>query len=74
MDTPLAKLALALAGGVARGDPDADALVVEGFNSVEEAARAHAYLSGFLLEMLAHARREPVLATLDFVRSKLDNA
>ena len=72
MDRPPVKIALALAEGVARGDSDADGLLVAGFDSVEEAARAHAYLAGFLLELLARSRSEDVTATVGYVRTKLN--
>jgi hypothetical protein len=61
------KVALALAEGMARGDSDADALLVTGFNSLDEAARAHAYLSGFLLQLLADARSEDIMVTVAYV-------
>lgn len=73
MDRPPVKVALGLAEGVARGDSDADALLVVGFDSLEQAARAHAYLSGFLLELLAHHRSENIVATMKYVRSVLDS-
>ena len=73
MDRPPVKVALGLAEGVARGDADADALLLDGFDSVEQAARAHAYLSGFLLELLAHHRSEDIVATVTYVRSMLDS-
>jgi hypothetical protein len=73
MDRPPVTVALALAEGVVRGDTDADALLIAGFDSVEEAARAHAYLSGFVLELLADCRSEDITATVKYVRSKLDS-
>ncbi len=73
VDRPAVKVALGLAEGVARGDTDADALLITGFDSVEQAVRAHAYLSGYLLALLAHHRSEDVLATVDYVRSKLES-
>jgi hypothetical protein len=69
MDLRLAEMALGLAAGVARGDEAADSLVVGGFESVQEAARAHAYLSGFLLVLLAEARNEQIVTTVPYVRS-----
>lgn len=72
MDRPPVKVALGLAEGVARGDTDADALLVAGFDSAEQAALAHAYLSGFLLQLLAHHRSEDIVATVKYVRSHLD--
>lgn len=73
MDRPSVKVALSLAEGLARGDTDADPLLVTGFDSVEQAARAHAYLSGFLLQLLAHHRSEDIVATVNYVRSKVDS-
>ena len=67
-----AKGALALAQGVANGATEVDPLLVEGFNSVGDAARAHAYLAGFVLQLLADVRHEPVSDTVGYVRSKLD--
>ncbi len=69
MDRRLAEVALGLAAGIARGDEAADSLVEGGFESVEEAARAHAYLSGFLLILLAKARNEEVQSTVPYVQS-----
>jgi hypothetical protein len=71
VDRPPIRVALALAEGVARGDSDADALLVTGFNSLEEAARAHAYLSGFVLQLLADARSEDLMVTVAYVGFKL---
>jgi hypothetical protein len=73
MDRPPVKVALGLAEGVARGDTDAEALLVAGFNSVDEAARAHAYLTGFLLQLLAHTRSEDLRSTVRYVRAMLDS-
>jgi hypothetical protein len=71
MDIRLAEMALGLAAGVARGDEAAESLVVDGFDSVEDAVRAHAYLSGFLLVLLAKARNEDVNATVPYIESIL---
>lgn len=68
VERQLAELALALVEGVARGDHDADALITTGFDSVETAARAHAYLSGFLLQLLADRRSETPQETAAYVR------
>jgi hypothetical protein len=69
MDIRLAEVALGLAAGVARGDEAAESLVVDGFDSVEKAVQAHAYLSGFLLVLLAKARDEEVDATVPYIQS-----
>ena len=71
MDRRLAEIALGLAAGVARGDETAESLLVDGFDSVEQAAEAHAYLSGFLLVLLAKARNQEVTATVPYVHSML---
>jgi hypothetical protein len=71
MDLRLAGVALGLAAGVARGDEAAESLVVGGFESVDEAARAHAYLAGFLLVLLAKARNEEITTTVPYVESML---
>jgi hypothetical protein len=71
MDRRLAEVALGLAAGVARGDETAESLLVDGFDSVEQAAEAHAYLRGFLLVLLAKARNEEVTATVPYVDSML---
>jgi hypothetical protein len=59
-DRRLARVALSLVEGMVRGDPSTDPLLVEAFTGLEEAARAHAYLCGFLLQLLAHERGESV--------------
>lgn len=71
MDQPRVLLALALAEGVARGDHAVDDLVIAGFNDLEEAAAAHAYLAGYLLQVLAHVRNEPIPATAGYIRTLL---
>lgn len=70
MDQSRVLLALALAEGVARGDHAVDELVIAGFNDLDEAA-AHAYLAGFLLELLSHSRKEALPATAGYVRDLL---
>ncbi len=72
MDSRKALVALALAEGVARSDHSADALIVAGFDSHEEAALAHAYLVGFVIQLLAEERNEGVRATAAYVRRLLD--
>jgi hypothetical protein len=57
-DRDLARLALSLVEGTLRGEVAADDLLAEGFANLGEAARAHAYLAGFLLTALADARHE----------------
>jgi hypothetical protein len=50
-----AQAALRLVAAAAAGDEAADSLLVDAFASAEEAALKHAYLSGFLLALLADA-------------------
>lgn len=71
MDRRLAEMALGLAVGVAREDATVEPLLVDGFESVEQAARAHAYLTGFLLALLADARKEGVWDCGLYVRRML---
>ena len=71
MEQPRVLLALALAEGVARGDHAVDELVIAGFNDLEEAASAHAYLAGFLLQVLAHSRSGSLPETAGYVRDLL---
>jgi hypothetical protein len=59
---------LSLVEGSANGDEHADALLADALGTHETAARAHAYLSGFLLQLLATERGEPVPATVARVR------
>ena len=68
----LAALALTLVEGTVEGRPDAESLLVEGFADLDEAARGHAYLSGFLLTMLADARGTTVRAVCAQVRALLE--
>ncbi|HEY7135532.1 MAG TPA: hypothetical protein VIB48_10740 [Acidimicrobiia bacterium] len=67
----LARLALDLVEGCVRNDPAADSLLADAFDSAEEAAAAHAYLTGFVLQALAQARTEPVEVTAGYVRRLL---
>jgi hypothetical protein len=67
----LARLALDLVEGCVRDAAAADSLLVDAFESVEEAAAAHAYLTGFVLEALAEARREHVPAAAGYIRHLL---
>jgi hypothetical protein len=71
MDRRLAEVALGLAEGVARNDAAAESLLVDAFDSVEQAAHAHAYLAGFLLVLLAEERNEGVSDCGLYVRSML---
>jgi hypothetical protein len=71
MDRRLAEVALGLAEGVARNDDAVEPLLADGFDSVEQAAHAHAYLAGFLLVVLAKARNEDVSDSVRYVRSML---
>jgi len=70
-DHDLARLALSLVEGTVRGDSAADDLLAEGFSDPGEAARAHAYLTGFVVEVLAESRQETPAQTCAFVRRLL---
>lgn len=72
-DRSRALLALSLVEGMLRGDPLADGLAVESFDDLEEAARAHAHLSGFLLEVLAEQRRQSPQEAAFYIRSLLQS-
>lgn len=54
-----AATALRLVAAAVAGDEAADSLLVDAFGSAEAAALDHAYLSGFLLVLLADAWRVP---------------
>ena len=69
----LANLALHLVEGSGRGDEQADALLAEAFQSHAMAALAHAYLTGFVLQLLAEERRESMEATVARVRLLLNS-
>ena len=76
MDDPTkagARLALSLAEAVARDERAANAFLVEAFDSLEDAALAHAHLNGFLLVALAAARRESVADAVSHVRELLNS-
>jgi hypothetical protein len=70
-DRDLARLALSLVEGTVRGEPGAEELLAEGFANVGEAARAHAYLAGFLLTALADARHETPAESCQFITRAL---
>jgi hypothetical protein len=70
-DRELARLALSLVEGTIRGDSAADGLLAEGFTDEAEAARAHAYLSGFVIQTLATARGETPSQTCNHLRTLL---
>lgn len=67
----LASLALSLIEGSESGDEHADALLAEAFGTHETAAQAHAYLSGFILQVLATERSESVEQAASRVRQLL---
>jgi hypothetical protein len=50
-----ARTALRLIAAAADGDEAADSLLVDAFRTADEAALDHAYLSGFLILLLADA-------------------
>lgn len=66
-----ARLALALVAGLAEGDDAAGELLVDAFDDLGQAARAHAYLAGFLLNALAASRGESAVVAAGWVRSLL---
>lgn len=68
----MARRALALVEGVARGEQAAENLLVDAFASVDEAARAHAYLCGFLLQLVAAAFGESTAGAAVRVRDLMD--
>ena len=70
-DRDLARLALNLVEGTVRGEPAATELLVDGFANAGEAARAHAYLAGFVLTALADARHETPSESCDYIRQVL---
>lgn len=74
MDHRRAMTALALAEGVARDDPTVDQVLVQAFDDMAQAAEAHAYLAGFLLQTLASASSEPIANTATYVRSLLQRS
>ncbi len=67
----LAGLALSLIEGSEGGDEHADALLADAFGTHETAAQAHAYLSGFILQILATERNESVGQVASRVRRLL---
>jgi len=71
MDREAVRLALSLAEGLTRNDSDAEGLVLDAFDSIEAAARGHAYLAGFLLQVLADERNESVADAAEHLRRLL---
>lgn len=71
-DRAQARLALSLVEGMLRGDAAVDNLVLEAFDDLEQAALAHAHLSGFLLQVLANERHQTPDVTARFIRSLLE--
>lgn len=67
----LAALALSLIEGSENGDEHADALLADAFGTHETAAKAHAYLSGFILQVLATDRRQSIEEAVARVRRLL---
>jgi hypothetical protein len=67
----LARLALSLVEGSENADAHADALLADAFATHETAALAHAYLSGFILQVLATERSESVEQAASHVRRLL---
>ncbi len=67
----LALMALGLVEATARGDAEAESLLVDGFASVEEAVAGHGYLAGFVVELLRQQRQERIDETLAHVRRRI---
>jgi hypothetical protein len=70
----LARLALALVEGSLSVGEAADEMFVDAFESLEEAAFAHAYLTGFVVQYLAVQRAERADQTVAEIRRLLDAA
>lgn len=72
MNATDARLALSIVEGLVRDAPGAEGVALDAFDSLEAAAVAHAYLAGFVLELLAeHAGVSPSDAAA-LVRLRLD--
>lgn len=73
MDDPrrLAALALSLIEASEHRDGHSDALLADALGTHETAAYAHAYLSGFILQLLATERHESIERTIARVRRLL---
>ena len=67
-------MALGLVEATARGDRDAESLLVDGFATTEEAIAGHGYLAGFVVELLRQHRQEPMDETLAHVRRSIGTA
>ena len=72
MNATDARLALSLVEGFVRDAPGAEDMAVDAFDSLERAALAHAYLAGFVLEMLAEQLATTVAEAASIVRFRLD--
>jgi len=68
----LTLLALALVEGSVRVGEAADEMFVDTFESLEEAAHAHAYLAGYVLQFLAAKRGQTVAQAADEIRRTLN--
>jgi hypothetical protein len=64
----LALLALALVEGSLRVGDAVDEMFIDTFESLEEAAFAHAYLAGYVLQFLAVQRAQTVAQTASEIR------
>lgn len=72
MDKVEARLALGIVEGLVRESPGAEELALDVFDSLEQAAVAYAYLSGFLLEILAENLGMTGAEAASLVRARLD--
>jgi hypothetical protein len=70
----LAMLALALIEGSLTVGDAADQMFIEAFSSLDEAAFAHAYLAGFVIQYLAEQRHERPDQTVAEIRRLLGPA
>jgi hypothetical protein len=71
VDQNRAALALSVVQGLMSEDPSAQRMALETFDSLEDASTAYAYLVGYLVEELAAERRQPVLAVITDLRSRM---
>ena len=71
MDPKDAGLALSVVQGLLGDDPAAERMALEAFDSVEDAAKAYAYLVGYLIEEVAAARRTSEATAIADLRARL---
>lgn len=71
VDPKEAALALSVVQGLLGDDPAAERMALEAFDSVDAAAKAYAYLVGYLIEEVAVARRTPEETVIADLRARL---